>query len=148
MGADLIGHMCVGPRRIARTRTRAAVKRAWEVFQALRRWHGATDGEDPPKGLEFLALCGIDEPWQLESLDFGKTGLNGVTKAHIGDLVGRIVSFWNDPDARDTVWRDISKMERVVFCGDSTWGDEPDGVGHSLLRMAHVLDILDPLGIH
>jgi hypothetical protein len=29
-----------------------------------------------------------------------------------------------------------------------SWGDEPEGYGYQLLKMVHVLDILEPLGIH
>ncbi len=151
MGADLIGYMCIGPKRITAAQKRAATARAKEIFKALRKWY-ADDEEsgtpEVPEILQGLELGGIEEPCELESLAFGNANFTVADKLHVEVVVARIVQFWNDPDSRDSVCRDISDTEKVVFCGDISWGDEPDGTGYYLLKMAHLLDILEPLGIH
>jgi len=150
MGADLIGYMCLGPKKISEAQAEAAERRAWEIFQALKTWYGDDEGEgEQPEILKGLGLGGVDEAYQLESLRFGgDADIATATKDDIDALVDEIVGFWNDPGSRDAVDRWISDTEKVVFCGDMSWGDEPDGYGYRLLKMAHVLDILEPLGIH
>lgn len=148
MGADLIGYMCIGPKRITAAQKKAATKRAWEIFQALRAWYGDDDGEGKRQEiLDGLELGGIDETYQLESLEFHRANFTVADRIHIEATVAEIVQFWNDPDSFDSVCRDISDTEKVVFCGEMSWGDEPEGHGYQLLKMAHVLEILEQLGI-
>ena len=149
MGADLIGDMCVGPIHIEEAQAKTAEKRAWEIVQALKVWYGDDEGEgEQPELLKGLDLVDIDKPYHMESLDFGGADIKAATKEDIDALVGEIVGFWNDPSSRDSVDRWISKTEKVIFCGEMSWGDEPSGYGYRMLKMAHILNILGELGIH
>jgi hypothetical protein len=153
MGADLIGYMCVGPKKISEAQAQAAEEKAWRIFQGLRTWWKAVETEDtnhpkpPPEISDALDSAQIDESYKLELLSFGDKDIETATKNDIDALVDEIVGFWNDPGFRDTVDRWISDTEKVIFCGEMSWGDEPSGHGYGLLKMAHVLDILDELGI-
>lgn len=146
MGADLIGYICVGPKKISEAQAQAAEAKAWQVFQGLRNWWQGF--LLPPEIERTLSLIQIDEPSELESLSFGDKGIKTATKDDIDALVDQIVGFWNDPMSRDSVNRWISDTEKVVFCGEASWGDEPDGHGYVMLKMVHVLNILNELGIH
>lgn len=148
MGADLIGYMCIGPQHITGNQMAAAQVRAWDIFRGLREWY-ASEENVRPEILDGLDLGGIDDPCELESLKFRSQDITSAVKVDIQALVAEIVQFWNDPNAsaRDSVCRNISGTEKVVFCGEMSWGDEPSGYGYSLLKMVHVLDILEPLGI-
>jgi hypothetical protein len=151
MGADLIGYMCIGPKKISKAQAQAAEEKAWQIFQGLRAWWKAveTEAESPPEIERALSLAQIDDPRELESLAFGEDkDIETATKEDIVALVDEIAGFWNDPCSRDVVDRLISDSEKVVFCGDMSWGDEPEGYGYRMLKMAHVLDILDELCIH
>lgn len=65
MGADLIGYLCIGPKRITAAQKKAATKRAQEIFRALRKWY-ADDEEwgapEMPEILDGLELGGIAPP--------------------------------------------------------------------------------------
>ena len=153
MGADLIGYMCVGPTLVTAEQKVAAKEKAWRVFLGMRAWWLAAEEnpspEPPPEIIDVLDCCQIDEPHELEALRFGgDQDIETAGRQDVDGLVDEIVAFWNCPATRDSVCRDLSDDERVVFCGEASWGDEPDGSGYLLIKMAHILDILWELGIH
>ena len=62
-----------------------------------------------------------------------------------------LVRAWNEllPNARDVAFRQIpgDETRRIIFAGDMTWGDEPDGTGYVLLRVMHGCGFAEASGI-
>ncbi len=55
MGADLIGYMCIGPKKISEAQARAAEAKAWRIFQGLRTWYSKDDEPtEPTNGITVL----------------------------------------------------------------------------------------------
>jgi hypothetical protein len=62
-------------------------------------------------------------------------------------MVDRVVEFWNDPCADDVAIRWISDASKVVFAGETTWGDTPSGEGFEIFQSMIDLGIADVLGV-
>lgn len=152
MVANLIGYMYIGPKHITADQKTAATERAWEIFRALWKWHADDEESGTPEMPDILDGLEMDEIYEacdLESLEFHGVNFTVADRTHVEATVAEIVEFWNDPDShRDSVYRDVSDTEKAVFCGEMSWGGEPFGYGYLLFKIAHVLDILKPLGIH
>jgi len=137
MGAELIGYMLYGPREISDGQKDLAYSRALKTSNLIKFWL-EYEG-DKPDGLDHLEQ---DESWEVEY--FADLSFDDAKKT-----VDTFIEFWNNPYSLgfyDVITRIIENY-RVVFAGDSTWGDEPNGGGYDLINEARMLGILEPLGI-
>ena len=135
MDADLIGYLCIGPQKISNRRFLKAVETARETLMELKSWR---DGGEMPEYLEDYGN-GIDDVKQLKSyIDIN---------ADPYDIVNEIVKFWENWNSRDCASRLLNKKEQIIFAGEMTWGDEPDGVGYKCLKRMFILGIDKELGI-
>ena len=161
MGADLIGYLVAGPERIPDDdRTVEQIARRMDAFAArIDRLFRQEDAE----------LSG-DEEWllgELESLLDDETAgrLDPAAIARAIDTAGVLpggtdstealarflVRAWNEllPNARDVAFRQMpgDETRRILFAGDMTWGDAPDGTGYALLRVMHGCGFAAAVGI-
>jgi hypothetical protein len=141
MGADLVGYMLKGPCRLDRDRFELARGVAANVIgQAAIARATELAGEDFERD-DFDALDNmlIDLDCDLENIaeidpESALSDLIRVWEVHnVRDLATR-----TDPDDAD---------QRIVFAGESTWGEEPEGFAYRTLRDADKLGMLDVFGI-
>ncbi|MFN3166976.1 MAG: hypothetical protein ACE37H_07925 [Phycisphaeraceae bacterium] len=178
MGADLIGYFAVGPRQLDPAKRQAAINEAdrrlrWlreassflsEPAQAdvtqLRDILQRSPYLDPDTDLQSLDrvdreqlifdiehLCSIID--DLEAM----TGLQAVNRFF--PTLDRPPQDW-PPVYRDSASiRDPNDLEipegqgrLIVFAGERSWGDTPEGAGFRCLARAQVLGLDQTLGIH
>lgn len=176
MGANLIGYMMAGPTAIDPERAAQLVKQMMERRATLRRLFASVveQGEDalseadkpiyaiaagqlegaglelpdefervPDESDEEFAVCCADEVDRL----LGEMGLN---ESSIAAFVEEFIGFWNGGGSRDSVGRDVRcgrETCRVIFAGEQSWGDEPDGYGYGLLKRAALSGLSDLVGL-
>jgi hypothetical protein len=63
--------------------------------------------------------------------------------------VNEFVHWWRSCCGRDTAGRSLpfKKDWKVVVCGETDSGSNPDGYGYSTVRTAEWLNVVDILGI-
>lgn len=144
MGADMIGFLVKGPKKLDESKIAEAKKKVserLEFFQALD-----ADG-DERKLTQWAKRLGF-----RTTLDAREVALD-VNLDGVPQLVEEFVEFWNSAAAgslpRDTVSRpDPDDPEQVIlFAGDRTWGDSPDGHGYRTLRQADAFDLTSHFGV-
>lgn len=172
MGADLIGFFAIGPRVLDTSKRDAAIAEADRRLNWLREANHLLDHSVPTDAAQMHA-CLRHSPFlepgtalpegedldcdqlviELEQLCCNVDGLETLTGA---DAVDR---FFQIPDrgARDwpPVFRDSASVPDpadpscvIVFAGERSWGDTPEGAGFRCLAQAQVLGISEALGIH
>jgi hypothetical protein len=127
MGADMVGYLVTGPVKI----TEAAIKKAISNLKK-RDWRGECPecGEDRAPG----GGCSCFVPPK-----------SGEEEAFVRDWV----AHW-PPDYRDcAVRRDPRdpKKRWLVFAGDRSWGESPEGAGFEMLKRGAVSGIAEDLGV-
>ncbi len=177
MGADLIGYMMAGPTAIDPARAaelatqiiekRATLKRIFarviedgedglcaedKAVYAVAAGQLESEGCDLPSELErsadesdeeFAACCGEEVDRLLADLGLGD--------ASLAAFVEEFIEFWNGGGSRDSAGRDVQcggETCRVIFAGEPSWGDEPDGHGYRLLKRAALSGLSDLVGLH
>ncbi len=136
MGADLIGFMVVGPAHFSKAAVRAAAKAAQKALDLghvceEHHQHGEDDWPD-----EHACLA-VREVLPGEGASAEK-------------IVEEFVKLWTGQSgARDTTYRldPDNPKRRILFAGDSSWGDEPDGYGYAEIKRALVMGVAEALGI-
>jgi hypothetical protein len=176
MGADLIGYFAVGPRTLDLSNGRVGIIEANRRLNWLREIGVLLNGTEPPDNAELCRLLAYspypltDERTpesdeidlfqlanELDSLastieDFDTlTGEEAVGRFLIAvkaDLTKTSAEWY--PVFRDSAMiTDPASPERViVFAGELSWGDTPQGRGFQLLAEIGVLGIADAFGIH
>jgi hypothetical protein len=177
MGANLIGYMVAGPVAIDPTRAgeltrqmmarRETLKRIFkqvveqgedglsEADQAAYAAAAATlEGENcelpgefernPDESDEEFAGCCDEEVDRL----LGELGLGD---ASLPAFVEEFLEFWNGGGSKDSAGREVQcggETCRVIFAGEPSWGDEPDGHGYHLLKRAMLSGLSDLVGLH
>lgn len=153
MGADLIGYMGVGPAKLDKKLRDTAVRCAENIVGQARY---VLDIFEPAEGEAFNwaeMLVEFPELEQRVQATAGYTDEYENTIDRIADLnpeeiVESLFLVW-DGNARDATSRldpdDKNKM--IIFAGDRSWGDEPDGFGYRTLMDAEALGLADLFGI-
>jgi hypothetical protein len=135
MGADLTGYLVKGPLKIAASRVVVAVRacrhRRRELLaltgpQAER--HDRMDAALSATG-EYVDPAEIAEDPEPEVRDF-------VAGRH--DIGGRDTCCRRDPD---------DNRQQLVYAGEMSWGDEPQGQGYKKLKQAFAWGYAEALGI-
>ena len=151
MGADLIGFHLVGPVKVDRKLKKRAIQQVNGMSRATIELFDrhSPSYEDPTseelerliKGRYFQHLRGFQEWVYFDDVRFIKD-----TKK----FVEGFMDFWDSPSFRDSTYRTYGKGKsqvKIVFAGEMSWGDEPQGLGYEILRMAGMSGLLDIFGI-
>lgn len=135
MGADQVGYLVKGPVRIAPGRIEQAVR----ACRKLRRWLLAEAGPDANSGQRH------DVALSLTGEYFDPADIPENPRQTVMDFV----TWWQCPEGRDVCLRDDpdNPRQRLVFAGEMSWGDEPDGYGYQMLKQALAWGYANVLGI-
>lgn len=145
MGADLIGYMVIGPREISLDKVGEATTFAKNnIIKISNAATSILEGEEEV----------IDEAWaSISEFDIQDYEINDYAdfdeksaEDYSARLVGDLLDFWKN-GSRDSAYRDLPNGSRVVFAGDQTWGDTPDGFGYQTLRKSEAIGLLKFFGI-
>lgn len=148
MGQDLIGYLLKGPYGLPEEKKDEAIAYAMRI---IRKYQEAAAGyaEDPP-GYVFdeeiqslLDRFACDIEMELELFDFGDDDAS--IRGEATEAVNDLYNVWNGNNARDCFCRTDpdDKSQVLFFCGDSTWGDSPDGVAYQTIEICRRYGILD-----
>lgn len=161
MGADLIGYFAKGPRNLPDRAIPAAIAEADRRLEWLRRAKPAREAEDHHALYELLKYCPWANPEEslppFDEVDFETIAYDLddlVTKVgNVDELTGQsaVDEFrGNWPplfrDAAHLIDPDIPG-KLIVFAGERTWGDTPDGDGFQLMACAGILGIAPVFGV-
>jgi hypothetical protein len=143
MGADLVGYMVVGKNSITEEMRQAAVAKAKATRDIAKAWDAAEEAKEDFKPPYF------PETWEALCFDTAEyvDHIAEMTDEDCETAVNTAIGFLNDPAYRDCASRSLGNDEFVLFCGEMTWGDEPEGGGYSELKTIHELDIVAELGL-
>lgn len=146
MGADLIGYMVRGPVKLTAAQKAKALAKAKKVHAVAVKYiaaleQGDTGEDEREQCIEELKTLGVS--WQFFEDD---SDIERAADLDPKKVVNTFFAFWNDPNGRDTAYRTFDEM-RVVFAGDTSWGDEPGGYGYQTLKEADMLCVLDSFGV-
>jgi hypothetical protein len=167
MGADLIVFILKGPTKITKASIKKAERRATEiilfaskVYEAIRTRDEALNGNgralnDEERELFRTALnnpllAGFNAQEQHSSTEECEDMFEKMAASTAKDEVEKFVEWWESPIGRDTSFRQDpdDKRKQIVVCGDSTWGDGPNGgEGYDLVNEAYWYDIPQNLGV-
>lgn len=157
MGSSLIGYMVRGPRvlnqealdraqHVLETRI-SHLREAYDLYEPTMVADG--DGESDEAQLDNLEdvfqAYFPDADWGFYGVEL-VTAVEEILATSPAELVGDLKALWAGSNASDCAYRDYGD-ERVMFCGDGTWGDEPDGVGYATLSKSVQLGLAKLLGI-
>jgi hypothetical protein len=167
MGADLIGYFAKGPRKLDRSRADAAtadLARRLDDLHAMRslcdKLDQASDSDDVQRLRRQLYHRVMDSPWNADD-DPEPTPIEAVDWDMLSDSIGDILhrlGDWVDLTAPEIVerfiknwpphYRDTASMpdpdhprKVIVFAGERSWGDTPEGAGFTYLDRAATLGI-------
>ncbi len=161
MGADLIGYFAKGPRKLPKRAMPAAEAEADRRLDWLRRVRPALEGRDDQALIGLLADCPWLDPAERSprpaNIDLEE--LHGQFR-HLLNLAGDIRELTGQKAVREFVrsWpprtRDAAHIvdpdipgNLIVFAGERTWGDPPEGEGFRLLAQAGILGVAAILGV-
>jgi len=141
MGADLVGYMLKGPRELDRDRFELARGIAANVIgQAGQARAAELAGEDFERE-DFDALDNM-----LIDLD---CDLENIAELDPESALSDLVRVWEVHNVRDLATRfdPDDDDQQIVFAGEMSWGDEPEGFAYRTFRDADKLGMLDVFGI-
>jgi hypothetical protein len=161
MGADLIGYFAKGPKQLPKRAIPAAVAQADRRLAWLRRARPIIEAEDHAALVKLLADCPWlvpdQKPCQETDIDFAQLESE---IDHLLDTAGDISSLTGEEivkafiDSWPPIFRDAAHVvdpdipdKLIVFAGERTWGDPPEGDGFKLLAQAGILGIALVLGV-
>ena len=135
MGADQIGYLVKGPLKIPARRIKAAVSACKRWRRELLDQAGEDAEEDRRKEATYALTAQEFDP--LEIPEDPK------------EAIRRFVDWWNGMESWDTCSRTDPDQpsQKLVYAGEMSWGDEPDGEGYRMLRRAFAWGFVDCLGI-
>ena len=143
MGADLIVYILKGPRELDVRKKGRAIATAQTYLDAISAFAGNPDDDKAERKARKLFGC-----QQADLEDIVGICLNVSAK----ETVETLLNVWNTPStllARDTCSRGDpgSSKDVIKVAGDSSWGDEPDGLGYQTFKMAEMLGLFEVFGI-
>jgi hypothetical protein len=166
MGADLIGFLVKGPVKFKKADIKKAEKEAEKIIDYARKVctllekeaaiDGPTLSSDEEKFLENCLkskeLSGFNGQEQHDDPHNCDSYLETIATADAAKEVADFIRWWSGEagrECRDTDSRidPDDKKQQIVFCGESTWGDTPDGLGYATMRQANWFNIPENLGV-
>jgi len=165
MGADLIGYFAIGPRKLDDARMNAAIAEADRRLHWLREAQTVL-GSPEPLDHERIRQLLSTSPYLLPDTELNEIESFDIDQLHtqlhqligmIDDLdtltgkaaVDRVIREW-PPYFRDSASiPDPESPDRViVFAGELSWGDTPEGAGFRFLGETATLGIAETFGIY
>ena len=137
MGMDLIGFIVKGPITFSSEQIKAAQTKIVAALKYLRDEEGDSDVTYEWGHWEDLeAHLGV--PLDGECLN-----------ARAIKILDEFVEWWNNGD-RSTHWiyDPDDKDKKIVFTGESSWGESPDNDGFRLCELASVVAFGSALGLN
>jgi hypothetical protein len=135
MGAEQVGYLVKGPDKISARMIEAAVRRCLDRrrMRLDQAGEGATSGQRAD-----TALAETGE-------EFDPADIPENPEPVIRDFV----AWWRGLDGRDTCCRTDpdDPRQKLVFAGEMSWGDEPQGQGYQMLKRAFDWGFAEALGI-
>ena len=135
MGAEQVGYLVKGPKRIGGR----AIGRA--VRECVRHRQGMLSLCDGAKDAEAGMAAMIEHAGER----FDPADIPEDPSAAIREFA----DWWNSPGSRDTSLRDDpdDPKQRLLYAGEMSWGDEPGGQGYGMLKRAFCWGFAEALGI-
>lgn len=148
MGASLVGYLIIAPKRLTDGQKEDSVKHFRNLRKEAKILIGAEDPDEVPASdtpilsaqfKEWEDWCGATSVWDLADT-YGHYTLKNLEE---------MWNFIEDHKYEETDYtrRDISDSEQVIFAGEMTWGDIPDGLTYRLIQDIHIMGLADILGI-
>lgn len=128
MGADLIGYLVLGPRQI---------ERSTADFEAFFDQHKSRFEDAAPEDPDVIVPCDTEQ-WEAESHALSREAFVKGCEA--------FVEFWNFNNSRDCASRALPGAEdtrKVMFAGDMSWGDTPEGHGYQCFEFVEKFDLYE-----
>ena len=167
MGADLIVFLNKGPMKFtgpqvkrARLRAEKIILFASKVYETLdKRNKSINGGSGPPLTEEeekFLENClrderlqGFNDQEQYSDIIECEDKMEEMAGATARDEVDKFVNWWETSSGRDTASRPDpdDRKQKLVVCGDMSWGDSPAGYGYTITQRAYWFDIPQSLEV-
>lgn len=135
MGAEQIGCLVKGPQKIPAVRIKAAVRACKRKRATLL----GDAGDDSSRSERMSAALSTTGEY------FDPADIPDDPQQEIRSFV----QWWHHIDSRDTCSRQDPDDPRqvLVYAGDMSWGDEPDGAGYRKLKQAMAWGYAEALGI-
>jgi len=135
MSASFISIMLKGPKKLSLSKkdTTLLISRMermqHQIWQAMETYYDE-DGVTVtlPKKMAWLE-------------DKTQSQREGLRDMDVSVLIADFKQLWNENNAEDVAVRDFGK-ERVICCGEMTWGDEPQSPNYQLLSDACAFPML------
>lgn len=137
MGMELVGYLVKGPTEPDFGDDNKS--RFLKVIENLREWAWSVNRGDP------IQLG----HWELKYTDVDQYCDTDELMVIDGDLLwDNLRGLWSN-GSRDCQSRldPINKRHTIMFCGDMTWGEPPEGMGYETLKWAHKTGLLEILKI-
>ena len=135
MGAEQFGYLVKGPVKIAAGRIKIAVRACLR-----RRGDLLKDaGDGASRGERYDAsLSATGEYFDPEDIPENPE-----------PVIREFVEWWEHSEGRDTCSRQDpdDPRQKLVYAGDMSWGDEPDGYGYQKLKQAIAWGYAEALGV-
>lgn len=163
MGADMVGFLVKGPRKLDKLKWKEAYDFATAITQTLKDCMDAPEWDEldyddavsrvlaagstrlTPQGQSVLKEL-ITQSEGLQDIE----DIEDIAALDPREVVDNLYSVWNEGEARDLMNRldpdDKSKL--IVSVGEMSWGDEPGGFGYETLRDAERLGLWNIFGIY
>lgn len=135
MGADLIGYVVKGPVKMQARRIKAAVRACLRQRKTLMgdAGKGATRSERMD-----AAQSATGEYFDPQDIPVSPA-----------KDIRAFVDWWVTLDSRDTCSRTDpdDPRQKLVYAGEMSWGDEPEGTGYQMLKRAFAWGFAETLGV-
>lgn len=138
MGADLVGYLLKGPKRIDEEKQSAAIAQIKRVQELIQR----ITADDPDDDIEAATA-------EFQRLVFDRYRPMDTYDCVPEDLINEFVDLWETSASRDVVsgTDPDDKTQQIMFAGGTSYGDDPDGFGYQTIHMLNAFNGLTILGI-
>jgi len=156
MGADLLGYITLIPYKLTDKEIKECEKHLNDLENLLKNPDfickiASEESSDAPmtKALQKLSPRAV---YEMEMISYNGEDIEELEDLfeNILELIPQAKSFIHNPtiESRDTCWRSYRILGRnflMIFAGDTSWGDEPQGEGYETLKMIDMVGILSKI---
>lgn len=140
MGMDLIGFLVVGPAHLEEGKREEAKRHLQDLREKVESVQANLGEEDYPEDYpDFLPKFSGDLETDWDDLQDALENKS---------LVEDLFAVWED-GARDAACRihPGDESQAILFAGEGSWGQEPEGWGYTTLKHAYYLGLWEIVGI-
>jgi len=138
MGADLIGYMVIGPKKFDEyvlEKARAyLIRLQGQIDLALNK------GEITQELRELVDMSSLGDLHESE-----RSAIEDLDSRFDESLIDEFLDLWKY-GCRDSCCRPY-KDRQIVFAGEMTWGDTPEGTGYTILEAIEYVGLYKILGL-